>query len=355
MKKIYFTLLMSCLFFRMTAQEDSSTVNKPKIDISGFIEAYYSYDFSEPNLKHKQPFLYNYNRHNEFNVNIALLRASISYKNVYGKVSVHAGTYVDDNYANETVKLLNEAFVGVYLDQSMNTSIEAGIMPSYIGFETATSHSNLTVTRSILAENSPYFMTGVKLNHQFNNKFSGSFLVTNGWQRIQKVNNKLAPSFGSQLVYKASEKSAFNWSTFLGEELVNTSFKVRYFSNLFWDYTWNEKWRTILGFDYGIQDLVSGNDDYGIWYSPVLITQYKLNPKWNLAYRMEYYQDKKNVIIASGLPFEVLGNSLNLDFLPNSKCKIRTEGKWYRATEKNFDEGTKKDNFSVTTTMSFEF
>ena len=55
------------------------------------------------------------------------------------------------------------------------------------------------------------------------------------------------------------------------------------------------------------------------------------------------------------MPFETLGNFLNFDFLPNSKFKIRTEGKWYHATENIFDEGNKKDNFSVTTTLSFEF
>ncbi len=35
--------------------------------------------------------------------------------------------------------------------------------------------------------------------------------------------------------------------------------------------------------------------------------------------------------------------------------KIRTEAKWLHATENVFDLGYKKDNFSVTTSMSFEF
>ena len=74
-----------------------------------------------------------------------------------------------------------------------------------------------------------------------------------------------------------------------------------------------------------------------------------------MAYRIEYYQDKKNAIISNLLPFETIGNSINFDFLANSKFKIRTEGKWYHATENIFDSGNKKDNFSVTTTMSFEF
>lgn len=351
MRKIVTCLLLLSYYF--TIAQD--TISRPKIDISGYIETYYSYDFSEPETNVKLPFLYSYNHQNEFNVNMALLRASISYENVYAKLSVQAGTYVDENYTNEDLKLLNEAYVGVYLNKSQKTFLEAGILPSYIGFETATSHSNLTVTRSILAENSPYFMTGIKLNHQFNGKLSGVFLVTNGWQRIQKANNKLTPSLGTQLVYKPSESSTFNWSTFIGKEAINDDFSIRYFSNLFWDYSWNEKWKIILGFDYGLQDSSSVNYNYGIWYSPVFITQYKINAKWNFAYRTEYYQDKKNIILASQLPFQTFGNSLNFDFLPNSKFKIRGEGKWYHATENLFDNESKKDNFSVTTTLSFEF
>jgi hypothetical protein len=336
-----------------TQAQDSITVNNPKIDISGYIDTYYSYDFSNPKTKSKLPFLYNYNRHNEFNVNIGLIRASISYQNVYAKISVHAGTYVEDNYEAEDLKIFNEAYLGIFLSKSKKTSIEAGILPSYIGFETATSHSNLTATRSILAENSPYFMTGIKLNHQFTDKFSGAVLLTNGWQRINKPNKAVPPALGTQLVYKSSEKSTLNWSTFVGKEFNGTNFTMRYFNNLYWDKTWNDKWRTISGFDFGIQDISSNNDEHKSWLSPVLITQHTFSTKWQMAHRIEYYEDKNNVIIASTVPFKTIGNSLNLDFLPNSKMKIRMEGKWYHASKLIFDN--KKDNFSLTTTMSFEF
>lgn len=352
--KLLFTPILLIVALGLHAQ-DSTQIVKPKIEISGYIDTYYSYDFSEPVTKVKLPFAYSYNRQNEFNVNMALLRASISYQNVYAKLSVHAGTYVDENYVNEDLKLLNEAYIGIYLDQSQKTSLEAGILPSYIGFETATSHSNLTATRSISAEASPYFMTGLKLSHLFSDKLSGSVLLTNGWQRINKADKKLAPAFGTQLVYKTNESSTLNWSTFAGKEAYGSYFGMRYFSDLYWDSSWSKKWRTILGFDFGAQDVSEVNDDYKTWWTPTLITQYTISNKWQLAYRIEYFNDKNNAIIATSSPFETLGNSLNFDFLPNSRLKIRTEGKWYHATETIFDLEAKKDNFSVTTTMSFEF
>lgn len=358
MKNQFYVLgILFSVVFSSQAQ-DSVVSQKPKIDISGYIDTYYTYDFSDKGNLKNENFLYNYSRHNEFSINLALIKASVSYENVYGKIALQAGSYVQDNYGN--LNLFNEAYLGVYLDKNKKTSIEAGILPSYIGFESATSHSNLTVTRSILAENSPYYMAGLKFNHQFNDKLFFSANISNGWQRIEKVSKKSLPSFGTQIQYKKSENNLINWSTFIGDEPnKDFIFRTRYFSNLYWDKKWYSNFKTILGYDIGAQKRIE-NSKFAVWSSPVLIAKYSINSKWEMAYRCEYFKDKENVVVDPiGLtpqvyiPFETLGNSLNLDFLPNSKMKIRMEGKWYHATELVFED--KKDNFSLTTTMSFEF
>ena len=188
-----FILILILLPFSIFSQEKDSL----KIKVSGFLETYYAYDFSSPTTDSKLPFMYNYNRHNEFNVNNGLIRTQLQYGNAYASIAVHAGTYVDDNYASEDIKLVSEAYVGMYLNDNKKSSIEVGIMPSYIGFESATTASNLTLTRSILAENSPYFMTGIKYNYKPNDKWSFSVLVTNGWQRINKPDKTVAPALGT--------------------------------------------------------------------------------------------------------------------------------------------------------------
>jgi len=349
------------LFFisstHLWSQEQPQDSAKVKINFSGYIESYYSYDFNNPEAKQRQSFLFNHNRHNEFNVNVALLRTTINYENVYAKVALQAGTYVEDNYANEEVKIINEAYIGAYLDKSQKTSIEAGIFASHIGFETAVSSGNLNLTRSILAENSPYFLSGIRFNYKPNDKWTFTGILNNGWQRINKPNRNALPAFGSQIVYKPSSKSTFNWSTFVGDEPIGTDLRTRYFNNLYWDCQWTEKWRILLGFDYGLQKRISGAN-YANWYSPVLIAQYSITKKWQMAYRSEYYQDKENVIIAANYgSFKTVGNSLNLDFLPNAKVKVRAEGRWLHAQEEVFktQNGFSKDNVFVTTSMSFEF
>lgn len=349
MKQIWLYSIV-LLSFLGNAQEKDSL----KIKVSGFLETYYTYDFSNPTTETKLPFMYNYNRHNEFNVNNGLIRAQLQYGNTYASIAVHAGTYVDDNYVSEDIKLVSEAYVGMYLNDNKKSSIEVGIMPSYIGFESATTAANLTLTRSILAENSPYFMTGIKYNYKPNEKWSFSGLVTNGWQRINKPDKTVAPAFGTQIVYKPTEKAILNWSTFIGKEFYQTELAMRYFSNLYWDNQWNSKWRTILGFDLGIQDSSSLNDKHLYWMSPVLIAQYSINPKWQTALRVEYYQDEDNVIVATSDAFKTSGASINFDYLPNSKVKLRTEARYFDSKETIFFDN-KSNNFFVTTSLSFEF
>lgn len=355
MRKALFFILISSL--NVWAQEKPSDSTKFKLDISGYIETYYNYDFNKPQNKQRQSFFYNHNRHNEFNLNLALLRTSISYENYYAKIAVQAGTYVEDNYANEDLKLINEAYIGTYLDKNQKMSIDAGIFTSHIGFETATSASNLNVTRSILAENSPYFLSGIRFNYKPNDKWIFTGILNNGWQRVNKPNRKALPVFGTQITYKSSSKNFLNWSTYVGDESVANNLRTRYFSNWYWDCQWNDKWRTILGFDYGLQKRNSGKE-FSNWYSPVLIAQYSLTKKLQVAYRSEYYQDKENVIIASNYGnFKTLGNSLNLDFVPNSKVKLRTEARWLHAQDEVFKTSTgySNDDFFATTTLSFEF
>jgi hypothetical protein len=327
MKKFKLILLLG---FSAFAQENKEL----KLSFSGYLETYYSFDFNTPNSNQKLPFMYNYNRHNEFNINIGLLRAKVEYDNAYAIVSLQAVTYVEDNYANETTKILNEAYIGLFIDSAKKQTIEVGILPSYIGFESATTASNLTLTRSLLADNSPYFMTGIKYNYKPSDKWNFAALLTNGWQRINKPQKDVLPSFGTQIVYKSNANSTLNWSTFIGKEFNGIDFTMRYFSNLYYDKKWNDKWRTILGFDYGLQDLNSTNNPSASWLSPVIVVQYSINSKWQTAFRTEYYQDEKNVIIDTNDEFKTLGFSLNLDYLPNSKVKLRTELVIYKAKKK---------------------
>ena len=72
MKRILFiALFLNCIFF--STQVFPEWNQKPTINIYGFVDIFYVYDFNEPVTDYRQPFFYNHNRHNEFNLNLGII------------------------------------------------------------------------------------------------------------------------------------------------------------------------------------------------------------------------------------------------------------------------------------------
>jgi hypothetical protein len=72
---VLFCFLHSFLF----AQNDSIWQQKPTLNISGFLDVFYVYDFNQPQGTERQPFLFNHNRHNEFNLNIGFVKLGLEH------------------------------------------------------------------------------------------------------------------------------------------------------------------------------------------------------------------------------------------------------------------------------------
>jgi hypothetical protein len=104
-------------------------------------------------------FYFNHNRHNEFNLNLGFVKLGLEHSKYRANLALQTGTYSNDNYSAEPGLLKNifEANVGLSLNKKNNLWIDAGVFASHIGFESAISTDNLTMTRSLLAENSLIF------------------------------------------------------------------------------------------------------------------------------------------------------------------------------------------------------
>ncbi len=83
------------------------------------------------------------------------------------RFTLQAGTYANDNYQAEPGVLRNvfEAWAGLALNRGNTLWIDAGVLPSHLGFESAVSMDNWTLTRSLSTESSPYYLAGVRLEY----------------------------------------------------------------------------------------------------------------------------------------------------------------------------------------------
>lgn len=327
--------------------------------ISGYLETYYSYDFAEPDNHIRQPFLYSYNRSNEVNLNLGLIKLAYATENARANIGLMAGTYSNDNLAAEqgVFKNIYEANAGVKISKDKNLWIDAGIMPSHIGFESAIGKDCWNLTRSILAENSPYYETGAKISYTSDSgQWFVSGLVLNGWQRIYRPDGNNTPAFGHQLTYKPNSKITLNSSSFIGNDKPDDAKQMRYFHNFYGQFQLNESFGLTVGFDIGAEQKAKGSSSYNNWYSPVLIAKYNPIENHSIAVRGEYYSDKNGVIIATNTPngFQTWGYSINYDYLISSNFMWRIEARAFSSKDKIFtlNDEPVNDNVFLTTSLA---
>ncbi|HEX8428177.1 porin [Hymenobacter sp.] len=329
----------------------------------GFVDGYYGYDFKHANTQDRPGFLYSHDRQNEFTVNQGIIGMRYQDDKVRGAIGLHAGSYVTANYAAEdqVFKHIYEAYAGFRPFQK--AWLDAGIFGSHIGFESAISKDNWTLTRSLMAENSPYYESGVRFTYEVGPKLTLTGLVLNGWQNIRENNQKKA--IGTQIQWKPTDKLLINSSTFYGNEQPQDSARRRrYFHDFYITYAATDRLSVAGVFDVGKQEKAESGGKDDTWHTGALFLRYKLADKWTAALRGEYYYADRGVIINSFAPttgsanYEVKGASLNLDYAPTSNVLFRVEGRVLDAEDRIFlqENGNTSDSYgNITSSIAISF
>ncbi len=364
---LYIILLTS---FISKAQDTSAA--RP-LKLWGYADVYYAYDFNNPASKNRAEMvngnthIYSHNRSNEFALNNGIIGLQYNKQRVRGAFSYHTGTYVKANYAAEPTILQNiyEAYVGYQLVDKV--WVDVGIFSSYIGPESAISIDDLTLSRSIMADNTPYYETGAKITYTPSDKLTLTGLVLNGWQNIVDHNRNKA--IGTQVQWKPVSNVLLNSSTFIGKEagayenttnIVNTDSlsTERLFHDFYTQIDLSKRITLLVAFDMGAQKrrLTSG---YNTWYSQNLIFKYTFTRKVSASVRSEYYHDKYGVIVYSGTSngFQTYAPSLNIDFKLAENMYWRVEGRVFDSSDKVYvknGHATNTDTF-VLTSLAVKF
>ena len=319
----------------LSARGDSTWGIKPNLEIVGFVDAYHSYDaFSEYQIP-RQNFLYNHNRQNETTINLALAGMRVIHSKYRANLMLQAGTYVVDNYQTEPVGLrhLHEANVGVSLNKKNSLWFDMGVFSSHVGLESAISVLNPTLTRSLTAEFSPYYLTGTRVTYHISDKLSLMGMMANGWQRIQRLEDETRPLLGSGLVFKPSEKTKINWSTLSGIVNRNGENHTRYFNNFFFTHELSNQLSIFGVFDFGYESVSRQQDLYRKWYGITAIARFRLRENWFSSLRYEHFYDETDQFVSriQSSPFlthpnnYIHGYSVNVDFIPNEHVQCRVE------------------------------
>jgi len=312
-----------------------SQVRKDSIHFSGYTEIYFSQDQHNWNNHERPEFLFSHTSTNHFALNTAVLDFKYSSERLKTQLSLVEGTYANKVTSAEPIGFgaLYVGNVSYKLGPSKELWLQAGVFPSHIGLESAIGFSNLSMTRSLAAENSPYYESGLNLQYTSkNDKWFGSLLLLNGWQTMTLTPQQTLPGVGTQIQFKPNSKITLNHSTYLGEVAVFDSSQLRFFQNMYASILLKDKWTVQLQADYGMQE--TGNDGFDkTWMTGFFGISYQLNEKLALVGRAELLRDKNNLVI-SGVNNDLWGYSFNLNYLLDKHLMFRAE--WRNITSNSY-------------------
>lgn len=330
------TLLSTFIFFTAALFSQDlrdTTVQKEKGELSYmfYVDTYYGYDFNRPYNGDRPVFLYNYNRDNEFNINLGL--ANFNYKNdkIEANLGLNVGTFPQSYYAgaDTLLNLIYQANIKYNVCEKFDVSV--GMFAPHLGFESALSFDNMTVSQSLVSEGTPYYIAGVKAYLHPTERWNLGFVIANGWQNLYKQSGTRNNGFGLQANYAVENKIELNYSNYTFND--SQSDQWTFYNEVYVQKWFSKKWRATAGASFA----TINTEDYVAILTG--IAQYKFNKQWAIAGRLEYVNDQSLAFYSSDTPnnpFEVAAYSANIDWSPIEQLKFRLEGRLLSSPEKMF-------------------
>ncbi len=298
---------------------------KAQLSFKGYSEMYYAYDFNATSSV-RDDWFYNHNLHNTIAPNLALLQANYKGKSAYAQLDLMFGSYAGAIMANEPfwVQPIAQAYIGTRIKRF---NIEAGIFESGIGLEGIKGSENPTLTRSIVAENTPYFLTGLRTRWEDRTAiFLIEAAIINGWETVTRHASESRPGVMARFRL-GSEKVRINYHFMYTNDKGGL---VSPYTGMINGFTFKHalnSWQWFLGYDN-----IQWNE--GAVHIPHLIVRKEFSERWAAAIRGEYIIDNSNnPFFISFDPlhptidrsFEALGGSFNIDYMPSKNLTLRAE------------------------------
>lgn len=295
-------------------------------------------------------FLYSHHRNGAAATNLAILQAQRVTNRLGLYMGVMDGTYARTNLAAEPriLRHLFEARIAWKPSAKGRSWLEAGVFPSHIGNESAIGMQCPTVTRSLMADNSPYYESGIRwLQKSKNEKREGGLYLLNGWQRMRLPGRGVWPAAGHQLIVRLQPGLRVNSSSFVGNPGDRPGvFRMFHDAWLAWDF--KPRWTLHAAYDIGWQRRA------GTWQTGSLVLQHRLPRYWVFSGRAETFVDPGGIMVPaqSVRGSRVNGLSINADYQATASVMWRLECRWLQSPYPLRETGGNQA-MSINTTLCF--
>jgi hypothetical protein len=282
------------------------------MDLSGFIDGYYSVNFNQPSPASNPDTpagydqlnqLYNFNdKTDQFSLSAAKLTLNHDPDPVGAHVDLFYGrtnTLVNAPGPNSGGEgnYVEQAFLSLKPPKAKGFELDFGKFVTSAGAEVIEAKDNFNYSRSLLFSWAiPYFHFGARTSMPVSKTDTIGFQLVNGWNNVTKNNGGVTGVFTNAYV-----KPKYSWflNYIVGPENANTASGLRNLIDTTLTVAPNAKFSAYINYDYGRnQDAVvgtgetaTGDNKLNTWQGVAGAAREQITPKSALAGRFEYFDD----------------------------------------------------------------
>lgn len=277
------------------------------MDLSGYIDGYYSFNFNRPNTSDPSSGydqinqLYNFNdKTDQFELSAAKLTLNHSPDPVGARVDFIYGrtnelinnAATNSNSSDGQLPYLEQAYLSLSPPKAKGFDLDFGKFVTSAGAEVIEAKDNWNYSRSLLFVNAiPYWHFGARTSMPLSKTETIGFQLVNGWNNVSKTNGGVTGAITSALV-----KPKYTWDVnyYVGPENPNTTNGLRNLIDTTLLLTPPGKFNAYINYDYGSnRDAVEAQGDTKLhtWQGVAFAGHEQVNGKTALTGRFEYFTD----------------------------------------------------------------
>ena len=265
--------------------------------LSGFVDMYYGYNANQP-ASRTNGFRSFDSYTNQFALNLMELVVDKQPVATNSRTGYHIalgyGQAINAVNGSEPGGLsfdqyLKEAYFSYLAPAGKGLQVDFGKFVTPAGAEVIETKDNWNYSRGLLFSYAiPYFHFGMRAKYTFNDKYSLTGYVVNGWNNV--VHNNTGKTYGMSFGWNPTKKVSITENYLAGPEQAANG-------------NWRQLWDTVITYsptskvsftvnpDYGRGDRATGIAHPVYWSGVAGYVKYAFNPAYALAGRYEYYND----------------------------------------------------------------
>jgi len=349
-KNVLFLLALVFIAGATYAQdvEETTESDKGNLSISGYVDAYYQYNFNDPESGTNGGRIFDLN-HNQFSLGLVQTMFTYTKGRLTGVADLTFGPNGDlGNFGNEgTARIIKQAYVSYAISDRVGFTI--GQYGTHIGYELIDAPLNFNYSLSYLFGNGPFYHTGAKFDFALSDKVGLMLGVVNGWDALVDYNEK--KSITAQFSITPSDEFSLYLNWIGGDEYAGGSAfgdTEGSFASLF-DLTtsYQASDAFLIGLNAAYGSFSTGADapvvgdphsEDATWAGAALYLNYATSETFALGFRGEYFSDPDGVRYAG--PLEVTALTLTGDIkLEGGNFMIKPEIRMDFAKDEFFEKG----------------